>query len=157
MSLAKAVLDGLRNRECKRTALCVCPPVPYVPEKDEVQEAVLMMKDLQIKTSIGKDATLNISVWNSDTKEAMLLHVMATLDAIKKHGHFQAYKEAQALYEAKKDAAKQVKAGLSLLDRAGEGSDKSKRSSKKAVRLAVRPSLGKDIYSQVSRPKAIYL
>jgi hypothetical protein len=36
-------------------------------------------------------------VWNSGIKKAMLMHVMATLDAIKKHGHFQAYKEAQAL------------------------------------------------------------
>ena len=60
------------------------------------------------------------------------MHVGLTLDAIKKRGHFQAYKEAQALYVAKKEAAKQAKAGLSLLDGAGKGSEKSKKSSKKA-------------------------
>ncbi len=56
--------------------------------------------------------------------------VTATLDAIKKCGHFQANKEAQGLYVAKKEAVKQAKAGLSLLDGAGEGSGKSKKSSK---------------------------
>jgi hypothetical protein len=84
-----------------------------VPEKDKVQEAVSMMKGLQLKTSIGKDRTLNFPVWNSNTKEAMLMHVMATLDAIKKCGHFKAYKVAHALYVEKKGAAKQAKAGLS--------------------------------------------
>ncbi len=32
--------------------------------------------------------------------------VMATLDAIKKHDHLKAYKEAQSLYVEKKEAAK---------------------------------------------------
>ncbi len=54
MSLAKVVLDGLRNCECKRTALRERLPVPYVPEKDEVQEAVSSLKSLQLKTSMGK-------------------------------------------------------------------------------------------------------
>jgi hypothetical protein len=42
------------------------------------------------------------------------------------------FEEAQALYVAKKEAAKQAKAGLSLRDGAGNGSGKSKKSSKKA-------------------------
>jgi hypothetical protein len=132
MSLAKAVSDGLKNRECKRTALQEQPPVPYVPKKDKVQDAVTMMKGLQIKSSIHKDMALNFSMCNSGTKEAMLMHVTATLDIIKQRGHFQAYKDAQALYVAKKEAAKQARADLSLLDRAGKGSRKSKKSSNKA-------------------------
>jgi hypothetical protein len=60
------------------------------------------MKGLQLKTSIGKDTTLHLPVWDSSTKEAMLMHMMVTLDAIKKRGHFKAYKEAQALYVGKK-------------------------------------------------------
>jgi hypothetical protein len=83
MSLAKAVPDGLRNCECKRTSLREQTPVPYVPKKDEVQDAMSTMKGLQIKISIGKDTTLNFSVWNSGTKEVMLMHVTVTLDAIK--------------------------------------------------------------------------
>ncbi len=97
MSLAKLVPDDLKNRECKSSRLREPPPVPYMPEKNKVQETVSLMKGLQLKTSIGKDTTLHFFVWNSGTKEAMLMHVMATLDAIKKRGHFQAYKETQAL------------------------------------------------------------
>jgi hypothetical protein len=103
MSLSKAFPDGRRNRECKRTLLCEHPPVPYVPEKDEVQGAVSSMKGLQLKTLIGEDTTLHFPVWNNGTKEAMLMHVTATLDAIKKRGHFQDCETAQALYVAKKE------------------------------------------------------
>jgi hypothetical protein len=102
MSLAKAVPDGLRNRECKRTALRKRPPVPYVPEKDEVQETVSALKGQNLKTSIGEGTTLYCSVWHNGMKEVMLMHVGSTLDAIKKHGHFQTYNKAQVLYKAKK-------------------------------------------------------
>ncbi len=105
MSLAKLAPDRLKNQECKRSRLCEAPPVPYMPEKDKVQEAMSTMKDLRLKTSINKDTTLNFPMRNSGTKEAMLMHVMATLDAIKKHGHFKTYKEAQVLYVEKKEAA----------------------------------------------------
>ncbi len=59
MSLAKSVLDGLKPQECKRSRLREPLPVPYMPEKDEVQEEVSKMKNLKIKTSIKKDTTLN--------------------------------------------------------------------------------------------------
>jgi hypothetical protein len=99
MSLAKLVPDDLKPRECKRLCLRESPPVPYMPKKDEVQEAISRMKGLQLKISINKDTTLNFPVWMvSGTKEAMLMHMTATLDAIKKHGNFKVYKEAQALY-----------------------------------------------------------
>ncbi len=63
MILAKSVPDGLKPQECERLRLRVPPPVPYVPEKDEIQEEVTKMKNLQIKTSIKKDTTLNFPVW----------------------------------------------------------------------------------------------
>jgi hypothetical protein len=71
-------------------------------------------------------------MWNSITKEAMLMHVTATLDTIKKHGCCKAYEEAQALFVEKKEAAKLAKACLSLLDGAREGLEKSKKTSTKA-------------------------
>ncbi len=37
ISLAKSVPDALKPQECKRSCLCEPPPVPYVPENDEVQ------------------------------------------------------------------------------------------------------------------------
>ena len=132
MSLAKSVPYGLKNCEWERTALSEPPPVPHVPKKDKVQETVSTMKGLQLKTSISENTTLHFPMWNSGKKEAMLMHMMATLDAIKKRGHFQEYDTALALYVSKKEAAKQVKAGLSLLDKAGKGLEKSKKSLKKA-------------------------
>ncbi len=52
MSLAKSVPDGLKPQECERSCLHEPPPVPYVPVKDEVQEEVSKMRNLQIKTSL---------------------------------------------------------------------------------------------------------
>ncbi len=55
MSLAKAVLKGIRDKECKRFALQERPPVPYVPEKDPVQEMVSSLNsDQSLKTTMGK-------------------------------------------------------------------------------------------------------
>jgi hypothetical protein len=59
MSLLKFVSEGLKPRECKRTKLHEPPPVPYVPTKDEVQEEVTRLRNLEIKTTIEKDTTLN--------------------------------------------------------------------------------------------------
>ena len=90
MSLSKSVTEGLNPRECKRTKLCEPPPVPYIPEKDKVQEDVPKLRQLQIKTSLEKDTTLNFAVWQENgTREAFLMHVMAVLDAMKKCGHLQ--------------------------------------------------------------------
>ncbi len=40
--------------------------------------------------------------------EVMLVQVMATLDAIKKHGHFKAYKEAQVLCVKKQQSRQKL-------------------------------------------------
>jgi hypothetical protein len=89
MSLAKSVPEGLKQQECKRTKLREPLPVPYVPNKDEVQEEVARLRNLQIKTSLEKDMTLNFLVWHENgTREAFLMHVTVVLDAIKKRGTF---------------------------------------------------------------------
>jgi hypothetical protein len=95
MSLSKSVPEGLNPRECKRTKLRKPPPVPYVPEKDKVQEEVAKLCQLQIKTSLEKDTTHNFLVWQENgTREAFIMHVTAVLDAIKKCGHFNNYDKA---------------------------------------------------------------
>jgi hypothetical protein len=89
MSLLKSVPNGLKPQECKCTKLREQPPVPYVPTKDEVQEEVAKLRNLEIKTTIEKDTTLSFPVWHKNgTCKAFLMHVMAVLDAIKKRGHF---------------------------------------------------------------------
>jgi hypothetical protein len=133
MSLGKSVPDSLKPQECKRLRLREPPPIPYVPEKDEVQEEVSKMKNLQIKTSIKKNTTLNFPVWyDNGTKEAFLMHVMAVLDALKKCGHLKAYEDAQKAYVEQKEVVKSARAGLVLLDGTSEGLEKLSKKSKKA-------------------------
>jgi hypothetical protein len=116
MSLLKSVPEGLKPRECERTKLREPPPIPYVPTKDEVQEEVVKLRNLEIKTTIKKDTTLNFPVWHKNgTHEAFLMHVMAVLDATKKHGHFKDYDKAQKEFNAARKAIVAARAGLSLL------------------------------------------
>ncbi len=91
---------GLKPRECERTKLPEPPPVPYVPTKDQVQEEVARLRNLEIKTTIEKDTTLNFPVWHKNgTWEAFLMHVTAVLDVIKKHSHFYDYEKAEKVHE----------------------------------------------------------
>jgi hypothetical protein len=76
MYLAKAVPDGIKDKECKRFALQERPPAPYLPEKDPVQEKVSTLKsDQSFKTTIGEDVELRIPIWHTGTCKAFLMHV----------------------------------------------------------------------------------
>ncbi len=69
--LQKSVPDGFKPKECKFTKLHETPPVPYMPTKDKVQEEVAKLRNLEIKTTIKKDTTLNFPVWHKNgTPEA---------------------------------------------------------------------------------------
>jgi hypothetical protein len=75
-----------------------------VPTKDEVQEEVPKLRNLEIKTTIKKDTTLNFPVWHKNgTRKAFLMRVMAVLDAIKKRGHFLDYKECLEVISSTKN------------------------------------------------------
>ncbi len=56
----------LSPKKCKCTKLREPPPVPYVPDKGEVQEEVAKLRNLEIKTTLKKDTTLNFPVWNEN-------------------------------------------------------------------------------------------
>jgi hypothetical protein len=116
MSLAKAVPEGIRDKGCKRFALQERPPVPYVPEKDTIQETVSTLKnDQSLKTNIGEDAELPLPIWHFGTRKTFLMHVSTVLNAIKKQGTFKAYKEACKAYVEQHKMVKQAKATLALL------------------------------------------
>jgi hypothetical protein len=88
MSILKSVPEGLKPQDCKRVKLLEPPPVPYVPTKGKVQDEVGKLRNLEIKTTIKKDTTLNFLVWHENrTRKAFLMHVTVVLDAIKKRGH----------------------------------------------------------------------
>ncbi len=153
MSLAKSVPEGLNLQECKRTKLRKPLPVPYIPDKDKVQEEVTKLRNLQIKTSLEKDTTLNFLVWHENgTREAFLMHVTAILDAMKKRGHFKDYFRAQKAYEEAKKMAESAEAGLALLKGTSAGMT-SKRKNKALAKdkEATKEALTKAQESQKSR------
>jgi hypothetical protein len=99
MLIAKAVLEVIKDCVCKRFALQERPLVPYVPEKDPVQETVSLLKsDQSLKTTIRADAELYLPIWHCRMCKAFLMHVSSALNMIKKRGTFKAYKEAQEAY-----------------------------------------------------------
>jgi hypothetical protein len=91
MSLAKAAFDGLKDCECKKTALRKRPPIPYVPEKDSVQDTVSSFKDNHLKMLITEGTELRVSIWHSGIREAFLIHMGSAREAIKKKGYFKEY------------------------------------------------------------------
>jgi len=58
MSLAKAMPDGLKDRECEKMVLRERPPIPFVPEMDSVQETVSSFKEAHLKTLIKEGTEL---------------------------------------------------------------------------------------------------
>ncbi len=115
MSLAAAVPECIKDRECERFALQEHPPVSYVLEKDPVQETVSTLKsDQSLKTTIRVDAELRLPIWHCQTRKAFLMHVSSACDAIKKRGTFKAYKEAHEAYVEQNKVANQAKAALAL-------------------------------------------
>jgi hypothetical protein len=122
------------------------------PTKDEVQEEVAKLRNLEIKTTIKKDTTLNFPVWHkNELREAFLIHVTAVLDAIKKRGHFQDYKKAEKVHKEAKKAIESARAALSLLD----GSrTKAKRFCKKKAREAAEKTLAKALDSKSEAKEA---
>jgi hypothetical protein len=135
MSLAKSVPERLKPQECKRMKLREPPPIPYIPDKDKVQEEVARLRNLQIKTSLEKDTTLNFPVWHKNgIQEAFLKHVTVVLDAIKKHGYFKDYNKTQKAYDEAKKVVELAEAGLALLDGTSAGTKKNRK--KKALAKA---------------------
>jgi hypothetical protein len=138
MSIAKAVSKGIKDRECKRFALQERPSVPYVPEKDPIQEMVSLLKsDQSLKTTIGADAELRLPFWHCGTCEAFLMHVSSALDAIEKQGTFKAYKEAHKAYVEQREVAKQAMVNMSLFTTpTSKGEEANKKGTEKASKKA---------------------
>ncbi len=139
MIVLKMVPKGLKPQECKQIKLREPPPVPYVPEKEEVQDDMARMRSLEIKTTIKKYTTLNFSVWQENgTQEAFLMHVTTVINAIKKRGHLDDYEKAVWEYKKAKKAVESARAGLALLEEAGENVKKlSKKKTKEGKKEAL--------------------
>jgi hypothetical protein len=151
MSLSKSVPEGLNPRKCEQIKLREPPPGPYIPDKDKVQEEVAKLGQLQIKTSLEKDTTLNFPLWQENgTREAFLMHVTVVLDAMKKCGHFINYNKAQKAYEEAVKTAESVEAGLALLEGTSEKSSKCKLKKLAKAKEAAKEALAK---AQETKPE----
>jgi hypothetical protein len=123
-----------------------------MPTKDEVQEEVAKLRNLEIKTTIKKDTTLNFPVWHENgTREAFLMHMTAVLDAIKKPDHFHDYKKAEKAYNEAEKAVESARAGLSLLDSTGA---RSRRFRKRKAKEAAKKALAKARDSKLEAKEA---
>jgi hypothetical protein len=110
------------------------------------------LRNLEIKTTIEKDTTLNFPVWHKNgTREAFLMHVTAVLDAIKKCGHFQDYEKAEKVHKEAKKAVESAGAALSLLDGSGT---KAKKVHKMKAREATEKALAKALDSESEAKEA---
>jgi hypothetical protein len=141
MSMMKVVPDGLKPHECERVKLREPPPVPYVLEKDKVQDKVAKMRNMEIKMTIEKDTTMNFPVWQENGMcKGFLMHMTAVLDTIKKHGHFENYKKAAYAYNKARKASESARADLALLE---EGKELPKKMTKKKTKEAKKEAAAK--------------
>ena len=118
MSLAKAAPDGLKDRECEKMALRERPPIPYVPEKDSVQETVSAFKEAHLKMLINSGTELRVPIWHSGTREAFLIHVGSAREAIEKKDFFKSFEEHSDDYAEKHAKVKELKKQVEALKEA---------------------------------------
>eukprot|EP00804_Cyclotella_cryptica_P009414 CCRYP_017325-RA/>CCRYP_017325-RA protein AED:0.38 eAED:0.44 QI:0/-1/0/1/-1/1/1/0/166 len=78
----------------------VKPPIPYIPEKDDLQEAV--ESTAMIKLTLPTKVELRVSVWSCGTPEKFLVHVQQAIAAIK------AYKAYERLVRAEKECTEKL-------------------------------------------------
>ena len=116
MSLVKAAPDSLKDLKCKNMALHERPLIPYLPEKDNVQETVSSYKYNHLKTLINEGTELWVPIWHSGMREAILIHMGSAQEAIEKKGYFKSYKEYSRTFANKRKRIKQLKSQLAELD-----------------------------------------
>ena len=73
LKMSKAVLERLKPQECERGSGRVKPPIPYIPEKDDLNEAG--ESSATIKLTLPTKVELWMSVWSCNTPEKFLKHV----------------------------------------------------------------------------------
>jgi len=115
MSLAKATPDGLKDRKCEKMVFRERPPIPYVPEKDSVQETVSSFKESCLKTLIKEGTELRVPIWHSGMREAFLIHVGSAREAIEKKGYFKSFEDHSEEFSEKREKVKELKNQLEAL------------------------------------------
>ena len=74
MSHTKVAPEGLKPHECERNAGRSKPPIPYIPKKDGLQEAVDSGANT-LKLTLPHKVELHVLVWSKGTPKQFLVHV----------------------------------------------------------------------------------
>ena len=122
MTLSKAVPKGLKPQECERGSGRNKPPIPYIPEKDELQEAVKSGTST-IKLTLPGKVELWVSIWTSSTQEQFVMHVQQAISAIRQKGLKDAY---DRLLRTKKEREMKLQDANLQAEFASEGQDKAR-------------------------------
>ena len=77
MSHAKVAPEGLKPQECERNVGRSKPPIPYIPEKEVIQEVIDSSANM-LKLILPME--LHIPVWSKGTPEQFLVHIQQALD-----------------------------------------------------------------------------
>jgi hypothetical protein len=93
MSHAKVAPEGLKSQEYERNTGRSRPPIPYIPEKDVIQEVVDSSANM-LKFTLPHKVELHVPLWSKVTPEQFLVHVQQALDAIRQKDILTAYEKA---------------------------------------------------------------
>ena len=93
MRHAKLAPEGLKHQECERNSGRIRPPIPYIPEKDVIQEVIDSSANM-LKLTLPHKVELRVPVWSKGTPEQFLVHIQQALDAIRQKGLLTAYEKA---------------------------------------------------------------
>ena len=86
-----------------------CPPIPYVPVVDKVQETLAAKKEPRYDTfELPNKMKFKVHIWETGTPEEFLNHVKQALNTCERVGHFENYKKAlQTRKKARRSAKKE--------------------------------------------------
>ena len=88
MSHVTVAHEGFKPQECKMNAGWSKPLIPYISEKDIIQEAVDSSTNT-LKLLLPHKVELNVPVWSTGTPEQFLVHlvhIQQALNAIRHKG-----------------------------------------------------------------------
>ena len=85
MSHAKVAPEGIKPQEHERNMGRSKPPIPYIPQKDVIEEEVDSSANM-LKLTLPHKVELHNPVWSKGTPELFLVHIQQALDAIRQKG-----------------------------------------------------------------------
>jgi hypothetical protein len=109
----KVAPGGLKPQECEKNSSMSRPPIPYIPKKKVIQEAIDSSANM-LKLTLSHKVELCIPFLSKGTPEQFLVNVQQALDAISQNGHITAYEKA---VKDKEDCIKKLTEATEALEK----------------------------------------